>query len=170
MGTPLQRPSEAFRVNAAAFWVTILVAPLLQAVLPVKIPFARHFDFPLLATIYFASVRRNKVFGIVLGTMLGLLQDALSHSFIGIFGIAKAVIGYLAASASIKFNLEQLGARLTLAGMLILAHNLLLQGLERALLESLPPLNPLDLFIGVLVNIAFGLVLFQILDRFKEPS
>ena len=170
MSTPAQRPIEVFRVNPAAFWVTIMAAPLLQAFLPLKLPLARHFDFPLLATIYFALVRRNKVFGTVLGTVLGLSQDALSHGFIGIFGITKAVVGYLAAAASIKFNLEQSVARLTLAGMFILVHDLLLQGLEHGLLESVPAFEPLDLVIGVLVNTALGLVAFQLLDRFKQPS
>ncbi len=170
MGGPAERPIEVFRINPAALWVTLLAAPLLQTLLPLKVPLARHFDFPLLATIYFSLARRNKVFGTLLGTMMGLFQDALSHGFIGIFGMSKALVGYLAASASVKFDLEQLVARLTLAGVLVLTHNLFLKGLEHGLLESPPPFQSLDLVISVLVNVALGLILFQVLDRFKQPS
>lgn len=170
MGAPVQRPIEVFRVHPATLWITVFAALLLQTFLPLKVPLARLFDFPLLVTIYFALVRRNKVFGIGLGTGLGLLQDALSHGFIGTFGMAKAVVGYLAASASVKFDLEQLVARFVLAGILILVHSVFLLGLQHGLLEPPPPFQPLDLVSGVLVNVALGLILFQGLDRFKHPA
>lgn len=170
MGTPVQRPVEVFRVNPLTFWLTVVGALLLQTFLPLKVPLARHFDFPLLATIYFSLVRRNKVFGTALGTAMGLLQDALSHGFIGVHGMPKALVGYLAASASIKFALDTLLARLTLAGIFVLVHDLSLDGLEHTLLESPPPFHPLGLVISLLVNVALGLLLFQLLDRFKQPA
>ncbi len=169
MGAPTRPPVEVFRVNPVAFWVALFAALLLQAFLPLKISFARFFDFPLLVTIYFALVRRSQVFGIVLGTGLGLLQDAFSHGFVGIFGMAKALVGFLAASASYKFDLEQLVPRLVLAGILIFIHDLFLQGLQRALLESVMPFRLVDVGVSVMVNVALGLILFQALDRFKKP-
>jgi rod shape-determining protein MreD len=160
---------EVFRVPRATLWITAFAALLLQTVLPLKVPLAHLFDFPLLVTIYFALLRRGKVFGIGLGTVLGLLQDALTHGFIGIFGMAKALVGYLAASASVKFDLEQLVPRLMLAGILIFVHRLFLAGLERVVLEQ--PFPPrLEMLSGVLVNVALGLVLFQVLDHFKRPA
>ena len=170
MGSPVQRPVEVFRVNPITFWVTIVGAVLLQTYLPLKVDLAKHFDFLLLATIYFSLLRRNKVFGIGMGTVLGLLQDALSHRFIGIHGMPKALVGYLAASASIKFALDPLLARLTLAGIFVLVHDLFLAGIEHALLEVPQPLYALNLVISLLVNVALGLILFQLLDRFKQPS
>ncbi len=170
MGAHVQRPIEVFRVRPAAFWATIFAALLLQKFLPLKISFARLFDFPLLVTIYFSLVRRNKVFGIALGTGLGLVQDAFSHGFIGITGMANAIVGYLAASAGVKFDLERLMARLVLAGMLILAHDVSLLVLRRGLLESPPPLQALDMLASVMVNVGLSLILFQLLDRFKKPA
>jgi len=38
------------------------------------------------------------------------------------------------------------------------------------LLESVPPFQPLNLLISLMVNVALGLILFQILDRFKQPA
>ncbi len=170
MSTPVRRPVEVFRVNPAAFWVTIFASLLLQAFLPLKITLARLLDFPLLVTIYFALVRRNKIFAIALGTGLGLLQDAFSHGFIGVYGMAKAVVGYLAASASVKIDLERIVGRLFLTGILILVHDLFLRGIERGLLESRLAFQPLDLAISVMMNVAVGLILFQVLDHFKRPA
>jgi len=157
-------------MHPAILWLTVFVALLLQTFLPVKVPLAWLFDFPLLATIYFAVVRRNKVFAIGLGTGIGLLQDALSHSYIGIFGMAKALIGYLAASASVKFELDGVLARLALTGVLVPVHSLALWALRRGLLEAPRAFQPLETASGVLVNVGLGLILFQVLDRFRRPT
>jgi rod shape-determining protein MreD len=124
-------------------------------------------DFPLLVTVYFTLVRQNKVFGTGLGAGLGLMQDALSHGYLGMFGMAKALAGYLAASAAVRFNLESLFARCLLTGFLVLLHNLCMAGLQHALLDSPPAFIPLDLATGVLVNVALSLIVFQVLDRFR---
>jgi rod shape-determining protein MreD len=79
-----------------------------------------------LAVIYFASLKCNRVFGTLLGMEVGLLQDALSHGYIGMFGMAKALVGYMAAWGSVKFNLEHTLPRFFLTGSLILVHSLIL--------------------------------------------
>ena len=170
MGAPAHRPVAVFRVNPATLCLTAFAALLLQTVLPLIHPLARLIDFPLLVTIYFALLRRNQVFGIALGTILGLLQDALAHGLIGTSGMAKALVGFLAATASVKFDLEQLAPRLVFAGALIFVHSFFLFGLERALLDPPSPFQPFDMLSGVLVNAALALVLFQGLDHFKQPA
>ena len=162
-----RREVEAFRVRPATLWVTILAALLLQTFLPLKIPLAGLMDFPLLVTVYFTLVRQNKIFGIALGTGLGLMQDALSHGYIGMFGMAKALVGYLAASAAIRFNVESLFARSVVTASLILLHNLCMAGLQHALLDSPPAFMALDLVSAVLVNVALSLIVFPVLDRFR---
>ncbi|MGD0458641.1 MAG: rod shape-determining protein MreD [Terriglobia bacterium] len=162
-----QREVEAFRVHPATLWVTILVALLLQTFLPLKIPLAGLMDFPLLVTVYFTLVRQNKIFGIALGTGLGLMQDALSHGYVGMFGMAKALVGYLAAFAAIRFNVESLFARSVVTASLILLHNLCMAGLQHALLESPPAFMALDLASAVLVNVALSLIVFPVLDRMR---
>ena len=161
---------EVYRMHPATLWVSSLVALLLQTFLPLKFRMAQLIDFPLLVTVYFALVRRNKVFGIGFGTALGLLQDALAQGFIGISGMAKSVIGYLAASWSIRFELESVLARAVLTGVFVLVHNLIVAGLRHALLETPPPFEPLTLATSVLVNVALGLIVFLALDRFRHPA
>jgi rod shape-determining protein MreD len=170
MAVSTDRPVEVFRVHPAALWVAALSSLVLQSFLPLQLPLARLMDFPLLITIYFALVRRNKVFGMGLGTGLGLLQDALTHGYIGIFGIAKTLVGYLAASASVRFELESILARSVMTGVFVLIHSLCRAGLQHALLEFPPSFHPLDVAATILVNVALGLVLFLLLDRFKHPE
>jgi rod shape-determining protein MreD len=162
-----QREVEVFRVRPATLWVTILVALLLQTFLPLKIPLAGLMDFPLLVTVYFTLVRQNKIFGIALGTGLGLMQDALSHGYVGMFGMAKALVGYLAAFAAMRFNVESLFARSVVTASLILLHNLCMAGLQYALLDSPPAFMALDLASAVLVNVALSLIVFPVLDRVR---
>jgi rod shape-determining protein MreD len=164
------RPVEVFRVHPVTLWVAVLASLLLQTFLPLKLPLARLMDFPLLVAIYFAMVRRNKIFGIGLGTILGLLQDALSHGHIGIFGMAKALAGYLAASASVRFELESILMRSVMTAVFVLIHSLTLAGLRHVLLEFPPPYEPLEMGTSILVNVSLGLVLFLLLDRFKHPA
>lgn len=170
MGTPAQKPVEVFRVHPATLWVTVFVALLLETFLPLRLPLARFFDLPLLVMIYFALLRRQTIFAIALGTAVGLLQDAFTNGPIGVFGMAKAVVGYLAATASVKFDLEQLLARLLLIISLVAVHTLFLSALQQGLLEFPPPFEPLNLLTTLLVNVGLGLILFQLLDRLRQPA
>jgi rod shape-determining protein MreD len=170
MSKPVDRTIATYGVHPAAFWASLFIGLLLQVSLPLEVPLARLFDFPLILTVYFALVRRNRIFGIALGTGLGLVQDTLAHGLIGIFGLAKALVGYLAASASLKFDMEQLGARYVLTGLLVAAHGIVVVGLQHLLFETPPPFVPLDLASSVIVNIALALISYPILDRFRRPA
>ncbi len=169
MGMPARRPTEVFQVPRATLWITVFVALLLQTFLPLKVPIARMVDFPLLVTIYFALVRRNKLFGIALGTALGLMQDALSHRLIGMYGMAKALVGYLAAWVSVKVDLEETAARFVVTGVLTVLHELFYLALQH-LPESAPPFRPASLVSSILINVALALILFQVLDRLKQSA
>ena len=169
---PIPAPSRSVavhRIHPAAIGVAMFVALLLQSYLPVKLPLARLMDLPLLVTVYFATLRRQKMFGIALGTGMGLAQDLLAHDPVGMFGMAKAVVGYLAAGSSFKFNLEQTGTRFALVGVFVLAHNLFYFLLQQ-ILPSPPQFQPLDLATSVLVNVALALPIFLLLDHVRRPA
>jgi rod shape-determining protein MreD len=170
MAQSVERPIAVYRVHPATFWASVFAAILLQTFLPLILPLARLSDLPLLAVIYFALLRRNRVFGTLLGMGVGLLQDVLSHEYIGLFGMAKTMVGYIAAWGSVQFNLEHILPRFFLTGALIVVHSVVLLGLRRALLEVPPLSQPLDLLSSVLINVALALILFQGLDRFKQPA
>jgi rod shape-determining protein MreD len=170
MPSVAERPIAVFKISPIVIAVSVFIALLLQVSLPVKVPVARLFDLPLLLTIYFTLLRRNKIFGTLLGTVIGLLQDAFSHGLIGMFGMAKALVGYLAAWASVRFDTERMTSRIFLTAVLVSCHSLEITGLQHVLMEYPPPFIPLDLASTVLLNSALALVIFPFLDRLKRPA
>ena len=100
--------------------------------------------------------------------MIGLTQDALSSGLIGLFGMAKGLIGYLAATASVKFEIKDVFGRLALTASLVLTHGLFLAALHRVLLDPPPPFLPLVLVASTLANTGLGLVLYLALDRVQK--
>ena len=61
--------------------------------------------------IFFAVARRSPVAGCLPDPLIGLLQDSLTHQPIGIYGIAKTVVGYGASSLGAKLDVDNVGAR-----------------------------------------------------------
>src|SRR5438874_751350 len=111
MANPVQRSVEVYKTSTLAFWIAVFAALLLQTVLPLRLSFAHLIDLPLLVTVYFSLLRRNRISAVALGAGIGILQDALSRGPIGLFGMAKTLVAYIAAWASFKINLEQPGTR-----------------------------------------------------------
>src|SRR5579863_8446564 len=89
---------EVHKFRAGAIILAAAFALVLQALIPIYFPKAGILDLPLLITIYFALSRRNPSTGLLLGTMIGLLQDSLSKVPLGFYGNAKTIIGYIASS------------------------------------------------------------------------
>jgi rod shape-determining protein MreD len=75
---------------------------------------------PLVVTVYFALGRRSPIQGTVMGAVMGLFEDALSHHAIGINGIAKTAVGFLAASVGMRIDVDHHTIRLLLTFMLSL--------------------------------------------------
>jgi rod shape-determining protein MreD len=148
-----------------------LLAIVLQAFLHRYGQWAELVELPLLVTIYFGVSRRNPVSGLLLGAVIGLLQDALSHDNpIGLYGIAKTFVGYLASSVGARIDTEHPLSRFALVVLLFHFHQFVLAVTERALLDRSAPLFNLHLLINSLVTGGFAVLLFAILDRLRRPS
>src|SRR6195952_5559715 len=94
--------------------VTLLVpvaAVLLQVLLPHVFPRFAILDLPLIVVIFFAVSRRSPIAGTITGAVIGLLQDALTSQPIGVNGMAKALIGYIAASIGVQVDVENISTR-----------------------------------------------------------
>lgn len=145
------------------------LAIFLQAFLPVRLPFFRIFDLPLLVTIYFAVARRNPLTGTITGAVIGTLQDALTHQPIGIFGIAKTVIGYVASSIGVKVDVENPGSRLMMIFGFSLLHDAIRYLIASRILGTGDVLYRTRFELGsALANALLGLLLFSALDRMKQ--
>jgi rod shape-determining protein MreD len=128
-------------------------------------------DLPLLVTIYFGVSRRNPVSGMFLGAAIGLLQDALSHDNpIGLYGIAKTLVGYIASSIGARIDTEHPVSRLALIFFFFHFHQIVYAAIERLLLNHPAPFFSLGLLSDSLVTAAFGVGLFALLDRLRRSS
>jgi rod shape-determining protein MreD len=149
--------------------VTIL-ALVSQAFLPVYVPRASILDLPLIVTIYFGLSRRNPSTGLLLGMVIGLLQDSLSGPTVplGLFGIAKTVIGYLASSIGARLDTEHPAARFALTVMFFGVHQGILVLTRRMLLAQPEAWFNVHLAIAATVNAAVAVFLFAFLDRLRK--
>jgi rod shape-determining protein MreD len=143
---------------------TCLLALVFQAFLHKYGRWSELIDLPLL-------VRRNPVSGLFLGGAIGILQDALSHDNpIGMYGIAKTIVGYLASSVGARIDTEHPLSRFGLIFLFFHFHQAILAVTQRVLLNHTAPLFTLRLFIDSLVTAAFGVILFALLDRLRRSS
>ncbi|MGH9713539.1 MAG: rod shape-determining protein MreD [Candidatus Acidiferrales bacterium] len=154
---------------------TVLIAAFLSLVLQAFLHkygrWAELLDLPLLVTIYFGVSRRNPVTGMFLGAGIGLLQDALGHdSPIGMYGIAKTCVGYVASSVGGRIDTEHPVSRFGLVFVLFHFHQAVLAITQRVLLNRPVPFFTLHLFLDSLVSAAIAVVLFALLDRLRRSS
>src|SRR6195256_1940475 len=107
---------EVHKFRVGAIIVATLLVLVIQAAFPVHFAKAAILDLPLLVTIYFGLSRRNPSTGLLLGMVIGLLQDSLSGPTVplGLYGIPKTIIGYLASSIGARLDTEHPAARFAL--------------------------------------------------------
>jgi len=124
----------------------------------------------LLVTIYFGLSRRNPSTGLLLGMAIGLLQDSLSGPTVplGLYGIAKTIIGYLASSIGARLDTEHPAARFALTAAFFVGHQGLLVLTHRILLAQPEPWFNTRLFVAALVNAFVAVFLFLLLDRLRR--
>lgn len=148
-----------------------LIALFLQFFLPVHLHFMAIFDLPLLVTIFFAVARRNQISGMATGAVIGLVQDSLTHHPIGVFGIAKTIVGYAASSLGVKIDVENPGSRLIVTTAFTLLHGGVVFAVMRFLVAD--PTQPvawrwIHELGSAVANGLLSIILFSALDRFKQ--
>jgi rod shape-determining protein MreD len=151
--------------------VAVLLSLVLQAFLPVHIRWANYLELPLLVTLYFALSKRNPSSGLLLGMVIGLLQDSLSRTPIGLYGIAKTLVGFLGSSIGARIDVEHPIARFILTIGFYLFHHAVFNLLSHWLLaRPSEPYLPIPILIASGVNGFLAIGLFSLLDRFRKPS
>jgi rod shape-determining protein MreD len=159
---------EVHRYSGLSIALTVAAALALQAFLPVHFVWARMLELPLLVTIYFALSRRNASVGLLLGMTVGLLQDSLSGTPIGLYGIAKTVVGYVASSIGARIDVEHSISRFLLTVIFFHLHHAVFALTRRLLLGQHEPYVTVPLLIASLVNGVVALGLFPLLDRLRK--
>ncbi|MGB6198757.1 MAG: rod shape-determining protein MreD [Candidatus Acidiferrales bacterium] len=159
---------EVHRYAPLSIAITVAAALALQAFLPVHFVWTRMLELPLLVTIYFALSRRNASIGLLLGMTIGLLQDSLSGTPIGLYGIAKTVVGYVASSIGARIDVEHSISRFLLTVVFFHLHHAVFALTRRLLLGQHEAYMTVPLLIASLVNGVVALGLFPLLDRLRK--
>lgn len=161
---------EVHKFRAGAILFSTLLALVFQAWVPLHFSRAAILDLPLLVTIYFGLSRRNPSTGLLLGMAIGLLQDSLSGPTVplGLYGIAKTLIGYLASSIGGKLDTEHPAARFALTVGFFVGHQGIIVLTRRILLAQPGPWFNVHLAVAALVNAIAAVFLFVILDRLRR--
>jgi rod shape-determining protein MreD len=159
---------EVHKFHGGTILLSMLIAVVLQSFLPVYISKAGILDLPLLVTIYFGLSRRNPSTGLLLGTTIGLLQDSLGKTALGLFGISKTIIGYLASSIGARLDTEHPAARFALTAAFFVLHQGIVILINRLLLARPQAWFTWNFGIACLVNATLGVVLYSFLDRFRK--
>ena len=168
---PSPRALEEHSFHPAVTILVPLAAVVLQALLPRFNYRLAILELPLLVTIFFAVSRRSPVTGALTGAVIGLLQDALTGQPIGVNGMSKTVIGYVAASIGVQVDVEAWTTRVLMNFLFSLANSLLLYGIVRRLIGlSHEQLLWRHELLRAAINTAVAVPIFLVLDRTKRTE
>lgn len=167
LGADSRREMEIHRFPLLVYTLVPLTSLVLQAWLPRVAGRYAWFDLPLVITVYFALGRRNPMQGTVMGAAMGLFEDALSQYAIGINGIAKTAVGFLAGSVGIRIDVDNHTIRVLLTFGLSLLSSAIYLFVTRFLLGLAIDWNWLTELLRAIGNSLIALVLFPLLDRLQ---
>jgi rod shape-determining protein MreD len=167
--------SSRHEVGSKSFPVVVyILVPVLalglQSLLSLHLTQFDLIDLPLLVTIYYGITQREPVSATLAGSVIGIAQDALTHNALGIFGISKAVVGYMAASLGVRVDTENHGARLLLTFGFTLAQTLVLWLLQKHMLGQPFAWHGVHELIRAVVNALVGVILFALLDLTRRTE
>ena len=153
-------------MRSAAAVAAILIAIAAQTTLATLVFQGSSAIDLVLIVVVFVAIKSGPVTGLMAGTVAGLIQDALSSGVLGIGGLAKTIVGFLAGVLGTQFIVTAPLPRFLLLLMATALHAAIFMGLYTLLnLRQFP--SPYPLVVGQAVGNAFvGVILFQVIEWF----
>lgn len=164
-----RRELDQYVFHPAVAVLVPVAAVLLQSMLPRLWSPLIILDLPLIVTIFFALARRSPIAGTITGTIIGLFQDGLTGLPFGTNGIAKAIIGYIAASIGFAVDADNIINRVIMCLVGFLLQSGILFVIQKFLVAD--PYFHMRIFyelLGVPINAALAMPIFVTLDRFRH--
>ena len=151
-------------MRAAGAILAVVIALALQTTLArFLVRGAIAVDLVLVAVVYIA-LTSGPTTGLLTGTFAGLVQDALSSSVIGIGGLAKTIVGFLAGVIGTQFIVSQPLPRFVVFFAATVLHQLIFIGLY-VLLDLRHFDAPYATVAGqAAANALVGVVAFQVVE------
>jgi len=120
-------------VKAAGILLAIVLALALQTTLARFVVRGSIAVDLVLVVVVYVALTRGPVTGLLTGTVAGLMQDALSSGVIGIGGLAKTLVGFLAGIVGSQFIVSQSLPRFVVFFGATLLHAVVFMGLYAVL-------------------------------------
>jgi len=155
------------------FAIVLIATVIVQGVLSFKLRVFGYFDLPLICSVYYGFVLGNPIASIVIGSSVGLMQDSLSGAALGSNGFSKTLIGFLAASAGSKFNVDQPITRVFALFLFSIGDGLLVSILGLMADRGSSATNSSDVgnwLLSATFNTLLGLALFGYHDRWDNAT
>ena len=165
-----RRELEEHSFHPAVLVAVPFCALFLHAYLPRVWTPLNILDLPLIVVLYFSIAWRNPIGGTLFGTLTGLLEDLPGNQYIGVNGIAKAVIGYAAASIGLKVDVDNTVTRTAMNFIFFLLQSALLFLIQRFLLGDTIQTRWLHELLRAGINTAVSLPVFFLLDRTRTDE
>ncbi len=152
-------------MKAAGLVAATLVALALQTTLS-RFLTSGHLAVDLvLVVVVYAALTSGPVAGLLSGTVAGLVQDALSSGVVGMGGLAKTVVGFVAGIIGTQFIIVQWPLRFLVFAGATVVHAAIYMGTYQLLslrsFES-PYIATTEQALG---NAIVGVVAFQVVER-----
>lgn len=151
-------------MKALRVLLTIAVALVLQTTLArFLVRGSGGVDLVLVAVAYL-GLTSGPVAGILSGTIAGLAQDSLGSGIIGVGGLAKTIVGFLAGVIGTTFIVSQTIPRFVVFFGATLVQLAITVGLYFLLDPQPPVVTRYSILAESLANALIGVVLFQFVD------
>lgn len=148
-------------MKLAGVLLTVFVAVTLQVTLARFTVGGRWvFDLVLVGVVY-AALLWGRVAGMLAGTIGGLIQDLLSGNIVGVGGLAKTVIGFVAGTVGTQFVLVKPRARMLIVGVATVFHRLMLLATFALIEQAWPGLPWRAIVAETLINALASMILFH---------
>lgn len=144
--------------------VVIAAAIIVQTTLAVLLgPRAAGLDLVLVAVVYLALVSGPRA-GLLAGAIAGLIQDAMGSGIIGIGGLGKTVVGFLAGYLGAQFIVARPMPRFVVFFAATLVDAVVVMSLLWVLSMRQSGAALLDTFERAIGHALVGVVLFQLIE------
>jgi rod shape-determining protein MreD len=153
--------------------ITLVAVVVTQGILSYRFRVFGYFDLPLIYCVYYGFTLNRPMASVLIGSILGLMQDSLSGAAMGTNGFSKTVLCFAAASTSLKFNVDQGITRIIALFLFTLADGLLVNILGLTMgtgHAALAGSRLMDLIVSGVFNTLLGLMMFGIHDRFGHEA
>jgi rod shape-determining protein MreD len=161
---------EVYKFAPVVIFVVPLLAIGMQSFIFGKFAWLAIIDLPLIVTIFFSVARRSPVAGLATGCVIGLAQDALTNTYLGVYGICKTIIGFVASSIGAKIDVDNPGSRFLMTFVFYVVHQGMYLLIVRGMLRNEVMLSWQRLLLGAMINGVVAVALFAVLDRFKKRA